>query len=178
MRKQLVQILIFTIVVFISSCNNDTRNSEQEIVPETKEKRELTVIIQFKSNKADNFKLSLNNIVVDEFQKKNVQIIEKIEPSSGFDEISASFGENNISNNLVINFGNRIEKTIIIESIDLFLNSKNIRINNQNFDKYFKHNNFLKISLKEKITLNSVKVGNKLNPVIFAKPNLIKSLLN
>jgi outer membrane lipopolysaccharide assembly protein LptE/RlpB len=177
MKKQLAQILLVLIVVFITSCNKDVKRNHEEIVEKPNKQNELTISLQFKSNKADNFKLSLNNIVVDEFQKKNIQIIEKIEPSSGFDEIYASFGTNNVSNNLIINFGDKNEKTITIDNILITLNSKSININHDNFNTYFSHNKFVKKAINNNITLSTIKKNGKLNPVIFAKPNLINSLM-
>lgn len=177
MKKLPVYILLLFIIVLITTCKKDVETNHKEIVDKLNNQKELTISIQFKSDKADNFKVSLNNILVDEFQKKNIQIIEKIEPSSGFDEIYANFGANNISNKLIINLGNRNEKTIIIENILITFGSKNININQTNFNTYFNHNKFVKKVINSKITLSTTKIDGVLNPVIFAKPNLFNSIM-
>ena len=65
----------------------------------------------------------MNSIIVDDFQKKNIHIIENVSPTNIIDVISASFGVNNISNKLQISLGNKEEKVVAIESIILSLKS-------------------------------------------------------
>jgi len=137
---------------------------------------ELIVSIYFKSNKSDNIKLSLNNIIVDEFQKKNVQIIEKIEPTTNFDEILANFGPNNISNNIVINLGTKKIK-IQIKSIKISYEDKEVFIDNTvDFKKYFAFNKHVKLESKSNIIIKTIEKKGVINPVIYSKKNLIKFL--
>ena len=86
-----------------SDVNEQTDSSENHKTSVETEVKELEVVLDFKTNKDDKFKLMLNNIRVDEFQNKNVQIIEKVNQTSSVDKIITKFGDNNISNNFIIN---------------------------------------------------------------------------
>lgn len=165
---------ILLLFVIFFSCNEKTKNNSEDLNNNKLiNSPELTVSIQFKSNKADNFRLSLNNIIVDEYQNKNIQIIEKIQPSTNFDEISANFGPNNISNNIVINLGNKQEKRIQIKNIKISYGDKEIYIDNVvDFKTHFAYNKFIKLDSLSNIIINTIEKEGVINPVIYSKKNL------
>ena len=49
----------------------------------------------------------MNNIKVDELQRKHIQIFETVSPSIDFDNIIAKFDKNNMSKNIVFGLGNK-----------------------------------------------------------------------
>ena len=63
---------MFLLIVFVSCKNND--NKTPKIEAKEKQVKNLIVKMEFKTNVEDVFKISVINIIVDEFQKKNIQI--------------------------------------------------------------------------------------------------------
>ncbi|WP_289043730.1 hypothetical protein [uncultured Olleya sp.] len=168
-------LLLFLLSIVLLACKNEqtqiTKTSSQGVEDITKE---LKVKIKFKSTKADNFKLMLNNIVKDEFQTKNIHIIEKVIVNTEMETLNANFGEN-ISNKLIINFGNKEVKTIDFESIDIYYGSNSINILPNQLRKFFNLNKF--ISLDEtSYFLQTKKIEGKHNPSIILKQSAINIL--
>jgi len=132
-------VLVF-ITVLLFACENKEKTTsignKLEVQPE------LMVTINFKTNKADEFRLRLSNVIVDEFQKKSIEIIEKVVASNNIDIIKAKFGPKNISKNFQIGLGNKEVKVIEIETIKLSYGKKTILINASELADYFVFNKY------------------------------------
>ena len=171
---------IFLMMVLVSAiaCNSDKKETTKgavEKVTVEEPKKELLVKIEFKSNKTDEFKLSLNNILVDDFQSKNIQIVEKVQPTTESETIIASFGENNISNTFNISFGAKEVKTIDIQSFEISYGKNVITFPTSDLSKYFILNRFITQD-PETGVLKTKKVDGKHNPIIILRPKTIKGL--
>ncbi|MFD2542895.1 hypothetical protein ACFSSB_11245 [Lacinutrix gracilariae] len=170
--------LTFVVALIAFACKNEAKHSEIQETINSKlieTSPELIVSIDFKTNKVDEFRLLLNNIKVDEFQKKNIQIIEKVSPSSSTDNIIAKFGENNISKLFLIVLGTKELKEVIIENIRLSYGKNNINIKPSELEKYFNFNKFIEFDSASNKILTK-KVEGKHNPVLQLKPFALKKL--
>lgn len=172
-------ILVVLIALFTFSCLNEQKKEskpiEVEKVKEKEIKKEFIVKINFKTNKEDSFKLMLNNIVVDEFQSKNILITERVAPSSNFESITANFGEN-ISKGFRVNLGNKEVKEVEISSIEISYGENKLSINANELNSYFTFDRFVNydtISNKFK----TKRVDGKHTPTITLKTRKI-NLLN
>ena len=98
--------LILTTIIALG-CNNETKSIPETIsLNEIEQTKEFIAKISYRTNKDDEFKIMLNNIQQDEFQRKNIYIIEKVVSNSVFENITANFGEvDNLPNEFHINFG-------------------------------------------------------------------------
>jgi hypothetical protein len=143
MKRVLLILLTFLIFNCKEDSKSELKNQNSSLNIENNAK-ELEVIVSFKTNKADEFKFMLNNIQVDDFQKKNIHVIEKIEPNTSFDMITAKFGKGNMSKNFNINFGNKEPKEIEISSIDFTYGTNTISIKGTQLNNYFSINKFVK----------------------------------
>ncbi|HCY80297.1 MAG TPA: hypothetical protein DHV22_01140 [Xanthomarina gelatinilytica] len=176
MQKKSYLIIVLAILSF--SCNNvekskkDTDQSSKKLDVVKK----LSVSFNFKTNKADVFKIMMNNIVVDELQKKNIEIFENVIPSSNVDAIVAKFDPGNMSNNIVFHLGNKTIKEVEIKSILVSYGNNQYNISTaKDLSKYFVFNQFIeRDSLSKKLIIK--KVDGKLFPFFTMKQNLIKLL--
>lgn len=169
-------LIVFLIVV---SCKNETKDSlktvNQEDVLDTEEIKELNVVINFKTSKEDQFILSVKNIIIDEYQKKNVEVIENVFPTSTNDQIKANFGENNISNSVRFDLGKKEVKLIQIESINFTYGINSLTVQASELSDYFIINKFVDydtISYK----LQTQEVDGKHYPAIALKRKAINNL--
>jgi hypothetical protein len=135
-------ILVF-ISVLLFACEN--KEKETPLDNSLEVQPEFNVTINFKTNKADEFRLKLNNIIIDEFQKKNIEIVEKVVASNNTDIIKAKFGPNNISKNFQIGLGNKEIKEIEIETIELSFGKNSIIIKASELADYFIFNKYASI---------------------------------
>lgn len=167
-----IVLLIFVIVLFC--CKSE--KSQEINVRTNKPKQEFTVKLSFKTNKTDMFSFVLYNIEVDEFQKKWIQINQTVEESETISSIVANF-QNNISRNFRINLGNKEEKEIEIELIELKYGEKSILISPNELDRYFKFNEFV---TQDTITNNLIikKVGQKLEPIMYIEKKYLTHIKN
>lgn len=165
MRKLLIIFLLLTL-----ACNTESKDQATATnkIAEVNTTKELEVVINFKTNKADEFKLLLNNIEVDEFQRKHSQVIEKVRPSSGTDEIIAKFGPDNISNNFSINFGTKEISQIEIESIRMSYGKNELVVTGSEIDKFFNINKYIDYDSANNM-LNTKRVEGKYYPAINLK---------
>ena len=174
-------ILILILLTFLAACKEEKKATEKEAerqteaVETTEIDKELKVVINFKTDKADEFKLMLNNIKIDEFQRKNVHIIETVEPSSAIETINAKFGRGNIPNNFNINLGVKEQKSVEISSIELSFASNNLVIEGTKLDEFFNINKFINYD-NSTGTLTTQKIEGKHYPAILAKRKLINFL--
>lgn len=171
--------MILALATALIACENNTKEKEakKEFTSKTeKVKKELLVKMNFKTNKEDVFKVMINNIVIDEFQNKNILIFETVSPTSNFDQITARFDSNNISNQILINIGNNEVKKLEIKSIMVSYGNKRIDIKTpEDMDKYLTFNKFIDRDSTSTI-LKTKTVDGRHNPLINLKRNLINAL--
>ncbi len=139
-------ILVLSLVLSFACKNEVKDNPKSDIDTKTKTevlKKELIVEIYFKTDKKDHFKLMMSNVVVDEFQKKHITIVEAIAPSALTDKLTANFGEGNMSNSFEIVLGDKEEKEIEFESIRFSYGANILDINATELSKYFTFNNYV-----------------------------------
>ena len=172
MKKLLIVFLLITV-----ACKTETKeqatNTENKVASETT--KELEVVINFKTNKTDEFKLMLNNIEVDEFQRKHSQVIEKVTTSTGTDEIVAKFGANNISKNFHIDFGAKEIKQIEIESIKMSYGKNELVVTGSEIDEFFTINKYIEYD-KTNNVLQTKRVEGNHYPIIVLKPKGVNIL--
>ena len=168
--------VILLTFMFVFSCKNDTKNDNQVIensVVETP--KELVVKLGFKTSVKDEFRIMLNNIEIDEFQKKNILIRETVPVSSGFESVVANFGTGNISNNLSISLG-RTPKKVLFNGIEISYGEQLILITKSNFNKFFKTNKYIEFN-EDNFGLRTKTLDGTSIPVIYAKESLLNHLI-
>lgn len=140
--KNIVLVALVTLMTF--SCTSKQKEVNKPVVVEQAKEveKEFIVNMSFKTSKEDNFRLMLNNIEVDEFQKKNIIIIEKVSPSSEIDKLTANFGYN-ISKNFSINLGNKEVKEVEINSVEILYGNNKISVKSDELNEYFTFNKFV-----------------------------------
>lgn len=163
-------IFILFFFVFFFSCNNSKKTQKDKIAEEP----ELIIKLGFKTNVEDEFVVMLNNIKVDEFQKKNIQVREIVPASSELESIVAKFGEGNKSSNVILSLGKK-PKTIFFNGIEFSYGEKSILITSSNFNKFLSTNKFAALE-NEEFTISTKKLNGKHNPALIAKKRLLDSL--
>ncbi len=176
--KKLKRTLLLILIVFNSSCKD---KSEQPVTQEIKEEiiapKHLTIDFNFKSNKQGVFMIALNNIEVDELQKKNIQIFEDIMPSSGEDAIKAKFDADNISKNIVFHLGNKEVKEVEIKRILISYGNNQVNISTpKDLNEYLRFNRFIERDTAS-TTLHTKRIDGKHNPAFAIKNKLINLLI-
>jgi hypothetical protein len=168
--------VLLLLVVTVLACKNEQNVTDKQTVEQQVKnaKKEFSVKMSFKTDKADMFSLVLYNIEVDEYQKKWIQINEKVALTNEIKTITANFGDN-ISKNLRISFGNKEEKEVEIENIEVLYGEKAIFIIPNELNKYFKFNEFV---TQDTITnkLQTKRVRDKHNPIIYLKTKYLNEL--
>lgn len=174
--KKSIHIFIL-IAIILCSCNEkENKTTPKEIKTDKVTSKELKVNISFKTDKDDVFRIMVNNIEVDELQKKNIQVFETVAPSSNFENIEANFGEN-ISKDIIIHLGNKSIKQVEIKSLYLSYGNKNVGLTTaQDLTNNIIHNKFIERDSSNNI-FRSKRIEGKLNPTIRIKKSLINSLM-
>ncbi len=171
MKKTLLALVL---MIALTGCKNDPKESAiSEIAKEVK--KELIVKINFKTNKKDIFRIMMNNIVVDDLQKKNIQIFEEVIPSTGVDQIIAKFDPNNISKNIVISLGNKEEKEVKIESIELSYGENSELVKAEDLPKHFILNKFTSFD-ENTFIVKTIRVDGKHAPTLALRPKALNKL--
>jgi len=165
--------MLFIGVLFFFSCQE--RGSEKVEKNKTDELKEIVVKIVLKTDTEDVFKIMLNNIEVDEFQKKNIIVKETIPVTSDYDNMTASFGFNNFSHNIIINLGEKLKK-VSFNSIEISYGKNKLTINNENYKHYLKANKFVDID-NNSFKIVTKRIDGKHNPVLIAKKNIFNNLI-
>lgn len=137
--------LLFVILLITLSCKTETKGKGpvEKVVEVEAPARNLLIEVYFKTNKDDDFKLAVDNIIKDEFQKKSVVITEKVSPSSLMETISANFGEGIISNSIRFDLGTKELKEIEFESINFSYGPNSLAISGSDLYEYFIINKFV-----------------------------------
>lgn len=164
MKKAILCLLVLAIV----SCDKKTTKGV-----ETKPINEFIVKMNFKPNKKINLTLKLDDIKVDEFQKKAITIVEKVNIPNRMESLTANFGDN-ISNNMKINFGNLTTKVIEIQSISLQYGEKVINISPNEIKNHFTLSKYVSQNKDNKLVTK--KVDGKHTPTITLRKKTINSL--
>lgn len=172
--KLFVNPTILVLLFFNLSCK-DTENKNLDEHPKVISKQ-LIVEFNFKTNKPDIFKISMQNIEVDKLQKKSIEIFENVVPSTGYDAITAKFDPDNLSRDVMINLGNDAEKSVELKSILISYGENIINLSTPaDFKKHLVFNKFI-----ERDTLSNKfktkRVDGRLNPIIRIKRNTINLL--
>lgn len=168
-------ILVF-VTVLLLACGK--KEKEATIVSNTLEEQyELVVIINFKTNKADQFKLMLKNVIVDEFQKKNIEIIENVVVSNNIDRLEAKFGAKNISKNFQIGLGNKEVKEIEIETIKLSYGKNSTLIKATELADYFTFNKYASLD-ENTFKVITKKIDGKHSPKMFLKRKILNIIIS
>jgi hypothetical protein len=169
-------ILFLAIALFVLGCKTETKETKEQEVTEkvAEEEKEFVAKMTFTTNKDGEFQMVLYNIKEDEYQNKYIVISEKIEATSNADYMTADFQEN-MSNNFRINLGNKETRNIEILTIELSYGAKKINISTEDIATYFNFNEFIK---HDSITnsFTTVKVSDRLNPIIYLKPQYLREL--
>ena len=172
-------VLILAIMMLFVACKKEKpSNMVTEPTPIIIENdiKELIIKLSFKTNKSDVFKIMVNNIAVDELQKKNIHISEEVVPTSGVDKISANFGDNNISNNVLINFGNKEVKEVEIMDITVIFGNNQISLKTpEDQNRYLNFNKFIEKDTTSN-KLRTKRVNGAHNQTIYFKRNLVNLL--
>ena len=169
--------LLIILLISLISCNNAEKKEDKASVinNEAPPKKELIVSMEFKTNKEDDFKLMLNNIVYDEFQRKNIHILETVMPSSGVESLTANFGEN-ISNEFQFNLGNKVPKEVEVISMTLSYGDNVINVTPNNINDYFAVNNKYVTFDSETAILKTLEVEGKHFPTVVMRQKTLNQL--
>lgn len=169
---------LLVLICLCISCNTSEKKTSNisEIESTQIESRSLIIEFKFKTNKPDVFKIMMDNIEVDELQKKNIHVFENVTPTSKEDKIIAKFDANNMSKNIIINLGTKEIKEVEIINISISYGDNHYSFDTLNdIKKYFAFNRFIDVSEDNK-KIKTKKVDGKHNPAISVRQNLIRLL--
>lgn len=172
--KKLIYLLFFIIAFF--GCNNDKSNVQKEAKLDKTKPKSLSIDFNFRTSEADEFRVMINNIEVDEFQKKNIQIIENVTKSTSDDNIVANFDANNLSKQVVIHLGSKTEKEVTINGVLISYGDKQFNLTSpQDFNSSLVFNKFIVRDSTSNV-ITTKRIDGKLNPTIRLKNSLINQL--
>lgn len=175
MRK-LITIITFAIISVSCNKSDKKHSSVSKINTDNSLKKSLKLEFIYRTNKSDVFKIMMNNIEVDELQKKHIHISENVEPSSNDDYIIAKFDPDNLSKQIVISLGNNNEKEVIIKSIIVSYGDKQFNlISPEDLNSNLVFNKFI-IRDSTSNVISTKRIQGKLNPTIRLKNSLINQL--
>ncbi|WP_460220435.1 hypothetical protein [Psychroserpens sp. MEBiC05023] len=164
-NQKYIILLLFSLLSCQENPNSNKVLAKEVSVPN------FIIKIEISTDTEDDFKIMFNNIIIDEFQSKNVQVKERIPTSTGYESIVASYYGNNTSNDLRIILGIKSKK-VKFKKIDISYVDKNLVIDNDNFNNYFRFNEFISLD-DTTFTFTVTNPSNNHTPVIFAKKRLI-----
>ena len=175
MKKVYLLSLALLTVIFGCKNNSETLTLQNNTQIE-KAKPSLIISINYKSDKIDVFKIMMNNIIVDEFQKKSIQFSEEVVPTSNFDNIEVKFDEDNFSKNIIVHLGNKNEKTVEIKDITVSFDDKVVKLSTpSDFNDFLVFNKFIDVDFDNKV-IRTKKVDGKLYPTFSFRQKLINQL--
>ncbi|WP_431157043.1 hypothetical protein [Winogradskyella poriferorum] len=118
----------------------------------------------------------MDNIKVDEFQRKSIVITEDVVATTSLDFINANFGEN-ISSRIVLNLGNKEVKKVVINELIMSYGDNSIIIDGNSILDSFKLNEFVEFDSTSK-ELKTKRINNNHAPALILKPKVINQLMN
>ncbi|MDG5491103.1 hypothetical protein [Psychroserpens sp. SPM9] len=166
------RIALILCVLFFMSCSE--KKSSKKEVPTIVEKKELIVKVYLKTDVEDVFSIRMDNIQVDEFQKKNIFIRETIPLSTGYESITANFGPNNFSKHIHFGLGKKL-KTVDLKTIEFTYKGNTLTITKENFNDYLQVNDSAELNLED-FSINTKNVIANKNPEISVKYSTIQFL--
>ncbi|MFD2917028.1 hypothetical protein [Psychroserpens luteus] len=164
-------ILLSCLIALLSSCNQKKSPINDSI--ETK-KEVLSVKMDLKTSAKDEFKIMLNQIEIDEFQKINIHVSEFIPVTSNYESMTVNFFENVFSKKLVISLGNKSQKKVEIQSISISKGSNSIDIPKAQIKDYFIASKF--VTFDDELNIITKKIDGKHAPFLYANNKLINLL--
>ncbi len=169
--------LLLLALILVASCKSEPKTETEIDEPvETEAPKEFVVNMSFTTDKADDFKLMMNNVQIDEFQIKNIHVIEKVQPTSSVDNLTATFDAGNISTVFRIGLGVKEEKEVTIESLDITYGKNSINVGIGELTNYFTGNKFVEIDSASN-TIYVKRVDGKLNPTLSLKRRYLNTLI-
>lgn len=167
---------ILIISVNLSCKDNNSTETSSDVQEVFDIPKQLIINFNFKTNKSDVFSISMQNIQVDDLQKKSIEIFESVVPSANDDAIIAKFDPENFSKDLVINLGDKEEKSVEIKSILISYGDNQINLTTPaDLNKHLVFNRFInRDSLSNKLTTK--RIDGRLNPAIRVKRSAINLL--
>lgn len=175
MKKRIAVTVVF--ILTIISCKKNNQISNLEKIENQETTKSLSIKFNFKTNKADVFKIMMNNIEVDELQKKNIHVFEYVAPSNTEETILAEFDDGNISKDIVFNLGSKEIKQVELNSILILYGGNEFNINSiKKINEYIRFNKFI----ERDTTSNRIKtkiVDGKHNPSFSIKRKLINKII-
>lgn len=163
---------VFTCIVLFSCKENKPLESVKN--SNTEKEKILSVSLELKTTKEDEFRVMLNQIKVDEFQKMNIQASEVIPITTSYEKMSVRFFENTFSNKLVIGLGNKQPKRVDVNNISLSYGTNIVNIPKAQLSTYFNPNKYANFDDNMSIITEAVK-GNH-TPALYANTKLINLL--
>ncbi|HZW62691.1 MAG TPA: hypothetical protein VFF15_03505 [Flavobacteriaceae bacterium] len=171
--KKTISILLLAIVTLTGCKNNSEPETIEKQKPVEDTKPSLNISFVFKTDAADIFKIMMNNVIIDEFQKKSIHFSEEVFPTSDFDEMNVVFDSGNLSKNIMFHLGNQAEKTIEIKSITITYGEKVFTLSKaSDLNDYLVFNKFIEIQPDSKL-LKVKKVEGQLYPSFSLRQKLI-----
>lgn len=155
------------------SCNENKSAVNAESVSPVK-KDILTVSIELKTTQEDEFRIMLNQISVDDFQKMNIHATETIPVTSNYERMTTKFFENTFSNKLVIGLGNKHPKNVDINNISISYGLNSISIPKAQLHEYFNPNTF--VSFDDNMSIITKTEKGRHSPLLYANSKLINLL--
>lgn len=152
MKRIFIVLLIASI--FTIGCDKAKENEKANKNTKKSENLEeqLEVRVSFKTNKEDVFKITMNNIQIDELQKKNIQFFETISPTPNYEEITAKFDKGNMSEKIIVSLGNKKLKKVDIDKITVTYKNKAMEFGTaEDLFKFFRFNKYVVVDSTSKV---------------------------
>lgn len=169
--KQVLLILFIGCILF--SCNENKSVANGDNTP-SEQKKVLSVSIELKTTHDDEFRIMLNQIEVDEFQKMDIRAYEVIPATNNYDKMTARFFDKIISKKLVIGLGNKHLKTVDINRISMSYGTSSLVIPKVELSSYFNTNSYA--SFDNQMNIVTQKDNGRHLPALYANAKLINAL--
>lgn len=167
-------ILFICLLILLGSCSQK-KSSINDAKDLTIAKSEILLVkLELKTTVKDEFRIMLNQIEIDEFQKMNIQASEVIPVTSHYESMKVDFFENMFSKKIVIGLGNKFPKRVEIKSISVSKGLNIIDIPQAQIEEYFTANKY--VIFDDDMNITTKKIDGKHAPILFANSRLINLL--
>lgn len=174
--KSLINLITLIFLVLNLSCKDTNVEKKPSVEYNKVVPKQLVIDFNFRTDKQDEFTISMLNIEVDKLQKKSIEISEYVMPSTNYDKIIAKFDSGNLSKDIIVNLGNEVEKSVEIKNISISYGDNAINLSNpSDFEKHLVFNKFIERDSLSKI-LKTKRLNGRLNPTIRVKRHTINLL--